>query len=119
MARAGAGAVAVDAIGAGEVVTEARVGGPGAAGLAGRLPPGTRAVLVPLEVAGLPVRVGDHVDLLGVTAPHRAGGPGGDGRRAPRPARSSWRVAPTDAVAVAAALGQGPLVPALVSAADR
>ena len=71
VARAGAGAVAVDAIGAGEVVTEARVGGPGAAGLAGRLPPGTRAVLVPLEVPGLPVRVGDHVDLLGVTSPTR------------------------------------------------
>ena len=35
VAGAGAGAVAVDAIGAGEVVTEARVGGPGAAGLAG------------------------------------------------------------------------------------
>ena len=71
LARAGAGAVAVDAIGAGEVVTEARIGGPGATGLAGRLPPGTRAVLVPLEVAGLPVRVGDHVDLLATspTAP--------------------------------------------------
>ena len=115
VARAGAGAVAVDVIGAGEVVTEARVGGPGAAGLAGRLPPGTRAVLVPLEVPGLPVRVGDHVDLLGVTSPDAP-----VARAATvvevRADALVVAVAPTAAVALAAALGQGPLVPALVSA---
>ena len=49
--------------------------------------------------------------------PTRAGGPGRDGRRASAPARSSSPLRPTAAVAVAAALGQGPLVPALVSAA--
>jgi Flp pilus assembly protein CpaB len=118
LAQAGAGAVAVDAIGTGEVVTEARVGGTGAAGLAGRLPPGTRAVLVPLEMTGLPVRVGDHVDLLGVTSPTA---PVARAATVVRLRAGALVVAlsPTDAVAVAAALGQGPLVPALVSAADR
>jgi Flp pilus assembly protein CpaB len=113
--RAGTGTVAVDAIGAGEVVTEARVGGPGAAGLAGRLPPGTRAVLVPLEVPGLPVRVGDRVDLLGVASPTAPVARGAT-VVALRPDALVVAVRPTDAVALAAALGQGPLVPALVSA---
>jgi Flp pilus assembly protein CpaB len=115
VAGTGAGAVAVDAIGAGEVVTHARIGGRGAAGLAGRLPAGTRAVLVPLEVPGLPVRVGDRVDLLGATSPSAP-----VARAATvvevRADALVVAVGPTDAVALAAALGQGPLVPALVSA---
>ena len=114
-----AGAVAIDAIGAGEVVTAARVGGPAAAGLAGRLPPGTRAVVVPLEVPGLPVRVGDRVDLLAVTSPAAPVAAGRRPvRRASAPDALSSRCDRTEAVAVAAALGQGPIVPALVSAAD-
>ncbi|MBV9951133.1 MAG: hypothetical protein JO291_04230 [Acidimicrobiia bacterium] len=121
------GAIALDPMGAGEVVTAARVGGPAAAAVSGRLPRDTRAVVIPLEAKGLPVRVGDRVDLLA----SGSGDPAFDG---PSPAATSVPIAaralvvvvrsaalvvaldPTDAVAVAAALGQGPLVPALVSA---
>ena len=90
----------------------------GATRLAGRLPPGTRAVLVPLEASGLPVRVGDHVDLLGVTSPD-APVAGAATVVEVRADALVVAVAPTAAVALAGALGQGPLVPALVSAADR
>jgi Flp pilus assembly protein CpaB len=124
------GATAVAAIGPGEVVTRARVGGPGAATLAGRLPAGTRAVVVPVEVAGLPVRVGDRVDLL---AAGRAGdvafgeaavpptGPVAEGAEVVAVRTGALVVAldERDAAAVAAALGVGPLVPALVGAGDR
>ena len=84
--------------------------------MAGRLPPGTRAVVVPLEVPGLAVRLGDRVDLLAVTSP----APLARGPRTVVAVRSDALVVAldrTDAVAVAAALGQGPIVPALVSAA--
>jgi Flp pilus assembly protein CpaB len=123
-----AGAVALDPIGAGEVVTTARVGGPAAAAVSGRLPRDTRAVVIPLEAKGLPVRVGDRVDLLA----SGAGDPAFDGPAAAspsgpvasgalvvevHPAALVVALDPTDAVAVAAALGRGPLVPALVSAA--
>jgi hypothetical protein len=116
---------AVGEIGAGEVVTAARVGGPAARRVAGRLPAGMRAVVVPLEARGLPVQAGDRVDLLASSA--------GDVFDAPAPsgpvARSATVVGaapgalvvaldPAAAVAVAAALGRGPLVPALVSAAE-
>jgi Flp pilus assembly protein CpaB len=119
--------VVLDPIGAGEVVTAARVGGPSAAAVSGRLPRDTRAVVIPLETKGLPVRVGDRVDLLS----SGGGDPAFDGpaSAAPsipvasralvmvvRPAALVVALDPTDAVAVAAALGQGPLVPALVSA---
>lgn len=56
--------VAVAAIADGEAVVASRVSGQAAAGVAGLLAPGTRAVVVPLEVAGLPVAVGDLVDVL-------------------------------------------------------
>jgi Flp pilus assembly protein CpaB len=120
-----AGAVALDPIGSGEVVTAARVGGPSAAAVSGRLPRDTRAVVIPLEVKGLPVRVGDRVDLLA----SGSGDPALDGA-ASAPSipvasralvvvvRSTALVValdPTDAVAGAAALGRAPLVPALVS----
>jgi Flp pilus assembly protein CpaB len=109
------GAVAVDAIGAGEVVTTDRAGGPRARTLAGRLPPGTRAVLVPLEVTGLPVQVGDEVDLLPVSSP---AAPAARAAEVVEVRTDALVVAvrPSEAAAVAAALGQGALVPALVSA---
>jgi Flp pilus assembly protein CpaB len=120
-----AGAVALDPIGAGEVVTAARVGGPAASAVAGRLPPGTRAVVIPLEVKGLPVRVGDRVDLLASATTDPAFDGGSTAPSLPvasralvvvvRPAALVVALDPTDAVAVAGALGQGALVPALVS----
>jgi Flp pilus assembly protein CpaB len=126
--RSPPGGYAVDAIGRGEVVTAARVGGPGAARVAGRLAPGTRAVVVPLEAPGLPVRAGDRVDLLESSS----GDPAFDGPVAPTasgPVASGALVVVVrgdalvvalderEAVAVSRALGRGPLVPALVSPA--
>jgi hypothetical protein len=122
-----AGAVAVDGIGQGEVVTATRVGGPAAAGVAGRLPPGTRAIVIPFEVRGLPVRAGDRVDLLASGSPDAGfDDPAAAAPSGPIASRALVvAVGPEgllvaldrgDAVAVAAALGRGPLVPALVSA---
>ncbi len=125
------GRVAVAAVARGEAVLASRVSGHRAAGVAALLPPGARALVIPLEVTGLPVRVGDRIDLLA----SGGGGPTGDlppsdGEDPPSAAdagpvaagalvvavhRDALVVAvdADDAVAVAAALGQGPLVPAL------
>jgi len=125
------GRVAVAAVARGEAVLASRVSGQAEAGIAALLPAGTRALVIPVEVAGLPVRVGDRVDLLAAGG----GGPEGDlpvadgavasGASGPVAAgalvvavlREALVVAvkADDAVAVAAALGQGPLVPALRS----
>lgn len=118
--------VAATAIGRGEVLTAMRLSGEKAAGTAALLPPGTRALVVPLATPGLPVQIGDHIDLL---APTGRGLPIAEGRTVPGAvavARSAMVVAvqprtlvvalsETDASAVAAALGQGPLVPALTA----
>jgi len=55
------GATAVVALHAGEVLLRDRVGGRSA--LAAALPPGTRGIAVPNDTA-LPLRRGDHVDVL-------------------------------------------------------
>jgi len=123
------GRVAVAAISAGEVVLASRVSGERSAGLAARLPAGTRALMVPLELAGLPVRVGDRVDLLATGGGGPAGDlPVGDEVREPerpvaehalvvavQPEALVVAVPRSDAPDVAAALGQGPVVPALTS----
>lgn len=60
----------------GEVVLSGRVGGDGAEGPAALLEPGQRALAVPLAVPGLPLAIGDVVDVLAGGAP--GGGPRGD-----------------------------------------
>jgi Flp pilus assembly protein CpaB len=66
LTRAPARAVATAPIGRGEVLVGARVSGHGRPGAAALLRPGDRAIAVPVAVAGLPLRVGDRVDVLAV-----------------------------------------------------
>ncbi len=66
LTRAPAQAVATAPIGRGEVLVGARVSGHGRPGAAALLRPGDRAIAVPVAVAGLPLRVGDRVDVLAV-----------------------------------------------------
>jgi len=123
--------VAVAAIAEGEAVVASRVSGQTAAGVSGLLAPGTRAVVVPLEVAGLPVAVGDRVDVL---TTGDLSGPDGDlpdpngdsgGRSRDRPgavvasdalvvaeAEESIVISVDDdaSLELAAALGRGPVV---------
>lgn len=66
LTRAPARAVAIAPIGRGEVLVGARVSGHGRPGAAALLRPGDRAIAVPVAVAGLPLRVGDRVDVLAV-----------------------------------------------------
>lgn len=47
----------------GEIVLRARVAGPGSDGLAGRLPPETSALAVPVAVGTPPLAIGDVVDV--------------------------------------------------------
>lgn len=117
---------ALVALSPGEVVLGRRVSGSDAAGPAGLLAPGQRAVPVPLAVPGLPLAPGDRIDLVAGGAP--GGGVDGDLPVAP----SGPDVVATDALVltaddevavvavpapaaavVAAALTTGPLVPAL------
>lgn len=124
------GRVALATIAEGEIVIASRVSGERAAGTAALLPPGTRALMVPLDVAGLPVRVGDRVDLLATGV----GGPDGDlPADGAQPAPADQPVAEgalvvavqpdalvvavdrAKAPEVAAALGQGPVIPALTA----
>ena len=60
----------------GEPVLGARIGGAGAIGPAALLDDGQRAVAVPVVVAGLPLAVGDRVDVL--VGGGLGGGPDGD-----------------------------------------
>jgi Flp pilus assembly protein CpaB len=62
-AAAGGRAVVV-ALFPGEIVLDGHLSGPGGRGLAAMLPPGTRAIAVPLERGGLKLRRGDIVDVL-------------------------------------------------------
>ncbi|MCU1378191.1 MAG: hypothetical protein JWN29_1174, partial [Acidimicrobiales bacterium] len=62
---------AVD-IHAGEAVLAARLVGPGSSAVAARLPAGTRGVAVP-SGSGLPLEVGDRVDVLATFDPATAG----------------------------------------------
>jgi len=59
------GAVVARWIGAGEIVLAARLAPAGLSPIAGRLPPRTRGVAVPIGIAPLPVEVGDRVDVFG------------------------------------------------------
>jgi Flp pilus assembly protein CpaB len=57
------GAVAAVAVHRGEAVLASRLVGPGSSAVAARLPPGTRGIAVPAG-SGLPLEVGDRVDVL-------------------------------------------------------
>jgi Flp pilus assembly protein CpaB len=57
------GAVAAVDVHRGEAVLESRLVGPGSSAVAARLPPGTRGIAVPTG-SGLPLEVGDRVDVL-------------------------------------------------------
>jgi Flp pilus assembly protein CpaB len=57
------GAVALTDLRAGEVLLPTRLSGPGRSLVAARLPRGTRGVAIPTGT-GLPVTLGDHVDVL-------------------------------------------------------
>lgn len=109
----------------GEVVLDRRLGGPDAEGPAALLNPGERAVPVPIAVPGLPVEVGDRIDLVAGGIP--GAGPAGDLPVAATPdvvAVDAAVLAVTDetvvaaldasdAADVAAALTVGPLMVAL------
>ena len=64
---------------AGEVIRAERLAPPSVSALAARLPPGTRAMAVPVEPGSVPsLEVGDRVDVLVALAPEAAGdGPPG------------------------------------------
>lgn len=109
----------------GEVVLDRRLAGPGAVGPVALLGPGERAVPVPVAVPGLPVEVGDRIDLVAGGMP--GAGPAGDLPVTARPdvvAVDAAVLAVTDetlvaaldaadAADVAAALTVGPLMVAL------
>jgi Flp pilus assembly protein CpaB len=61
----------------GEVVVRERVAPAGRSGIAALLPPGTRAVAVPVDQKGLRLQVGDVVDVLATFDPDAAA-PSGD-----------------------------------------
>jgi Flp pilus assembly protein CpaB len=107
---------------AGEVVHEARLAAAGLSAVAGRLPPGTRAVAVPVEPSSAPpLEVGDRVDVLVALAPEAAGsGPPGFALATGVPvvdvadAAVTVALSPDAAPRVAVALGQGAVTLALV-----
>lgn len=113
------------ALSPGEVVLDRRVAGSDADGPAALLAPGERAVPVPVVVPGLPVEVGDRIDLVAGGVP--GAGPAGDLPVATSPDVVAVDAAvlavtdetvvaaldATDAADVAAALTVGPLMIAL------
>ncbi len=125
-ADAPVGEVALTGLWPGEAVLDGRLAGSGEGGVAALLEPGQRAVPVPVVVPGLPLQVGDRVDLV-------AGGAPGAGPMGDLPSTSGVpdllatdaavvhvddeavvvAVSPTAAAEVAAALTAGPIVAAL------
>jgi Flp pilus assembly protein CpaB len=75
VASAPEGHAALVPITAGEVLLEAKLAPWGARGVAALVPPGRRALAVPVEGGGLPLGAGDHVDVL---ATFEAAEDGGD-----------------------------------------
>ena len=73
------GRVATDRVGKGDVYTDRRVAPGGLSGLAAMVPPGERAVGVPLGDGSVTVQIGDRVDVLA---------PGRDGSDIDLPSRS-------------------------------
>jgi len=63
-ARSARGRVALVDLAEGEVLLAARLGPEGVSGAAALLPPGARALAVPADGAGLPLGIGDRVDVL-------------------------------------------------------
>ena len=70
------GHAALVPLAAGEVVLEAKLAPWGTRGVAALVPPGRRALAVPMERGRLPVRTGDRVDVL---ATFETAEPAGDG----------------------------------------
>lgn len=120
------GETALVALAPGEALVGSRVSGPDAPGPAGRLDADERAVSVPIAVPGLPLEVGDSVDVLAGGAV--GGGPDGDlpvGAQDPDVVAAGATVLGAEeetvvlavergeAADVAAALTAGPLVVAL------
>jgi Flp pilus assembly protein CpaB len=68
------GAVVTAVVHEGEVVVARRLAPAGRSPLAAALPPGTRAVAVPVDAAALPVEPGDVVDVLATFDPDLADG---------------------------------------------
>lgn len=68
------GSVVAATVHEGEVVLASRLAPAGASALAAALPPGTRAVSVPVDPAALPVEPGDVVDVLATFDPDLAEG---------------------------------------------
>lgn len=114
------GALVRQPVVAGEALVEARLAPHGLAGAAALVPPGSRAVAVPLApVAAPPLAVGDLVDLLAVlppAGPYRGDGNDGAGARAAGdPAFPLVEAAPVidvgdDTVSVAVPAGDAPPV---------
>lgn len=120
------GRVALVDLVVGEPLVAGRVSGGDADGPVALLGPGQRALPVPLAVPGLPLAVGDQVDVLSGGAP--GGGPAGDlpvdvvtadvvasDATVVRPGEEVVVLAAdrTDAAAIATALATGPVVLAL------
>jgi Flp pilus assembly protein CpaB len=116
------GQVASAAIAAGEVVVADRLAPLGLRGVAATLPPGARAVAIPVEPGQAPpLTVGDHVDVLVALAPEAAGdGPPGfvvaAGAVVVAVEDTAVTVAVRSAAAprIAVALGQGAVTLALI-----
>jgi Flp pilus assembly protein CpaB len=107
------GAVVTATIHEGEVLTAARLAPAGRSPLTAALPPGTRAVAVPVDEAVLPVEPGDVVDVLATFDPDLADG--GDPTVAV--AREALVVdVASEAVVVAVTPGQAPRVAFAVAA---
>jgi Flp pilus assembly protein CpaB len=94
--------VVVADVAEGEPLVAGRVSGGGGRGAAALVPPGHRAIAVPLLVAGLPLRLGDRVDLIATSG-------GGDPSAVPftddalAPSSAAADEVATDAVVVAVA----------------
>jgi Flp pilus assembly protein CpaB len=108
----------------GEVVRAERLAPAGASPVAARLPAGTRAMAIPVEVGTTPpLRVGDHVEVLVALSPESsAGGPPGFSLVEDAPVVEVTDAAVTIAVArdvaprLAAAFGRGAVTLALLGA---
>lgn len=107
----------------GEVVREERLAPNGASAVAARLPPGTRAMAVPVEPGTMPaLAIGDRVEVLVALAPEAAGdGPPGFALATDVPVVDVTDMAVTLAVSrdvaprLAVAFGQGAVTLALVA----
>lgn len=121
LGRAPVGATVRHPVAAGEALVAERLAPLGLTGAAALVPPGSRALAVPLGPAGAPpLAVGDLVDVLAVSPPEAGGGPAASAVVGAVPVvatgdeSASVAVPRDDVPAVAHALAQGAVVLALV-----